>query len=64
MLPPLPLHKFVQMGNAAGIGAKEVLISRRARETATRISREAKYIELTNSPKFSRYFAAALKFPP
>jgi len=55
MLVPLPLDRFVQVGNAAGIGAKLVLLSRQKQKEAEFIAKTAKYIELANSRKFQQF---------
>jgi uncharacterized 2Fe-2S/4Fe-4S cluster protein (DUF4445 family) len=59
MLPPLPLGRFSQVGNAAGTGARLALISRRQRRQAERIAQLDGYIELAGIPDFNRKFAAA-----
>jgi len=62
MLPRLPLERFSQVGNAAGVGAKIALVSRKNRATAEAISSGAQYIELTTHPMFIRQFSQALPF--
>ena len=59
MLPPLPLDRFRQVGNAAGMGAKLALISRSKRAEAQAIARRVGYIELATAPRFARTFAQA-----
>ncbi len=59
MLPPLPTKRFRQIGNAAGIGAKHLLISRRKREEAEAIASRAAYMELASQQDFSRIFVQA-----
>ena len=63
MFPPLPSERFVQVGNAAGMGAKLALLSRRCRETADEIARRVEYIELTTHPGFVENYMAALMLP-
>jgi len=60
MLPPLPLDRFQQVGNAAGMGARLALISTVQRAKALDIARRAKYVELTNSDRFANEFARAM----
>jgi uncharacterized 2Fe-2S/4Fe-4S cluster protein (DUF4445 family) len=60
MVPPLPLSRFVQVGNAAAIGAKLALISREQRALADEIARQVEYIELTNDPRFVGQFTQAM----
>jgi uncharacterized 2Fe-2S/4Fe-4S cluster protein (DUF4445 family) len=59
MLPPLPLERFKQVGNAAGTGARMALISKRMREQAQDIADRVRYIELAATAEFSRTFAQA-----
>lgn len=63
MFPSIPLNRFTQVGNAAGVGAKLALISKAHRSIAGTIARGVRYIELTTHPKFTREFSHALKFP-
>lgn len=60
MLPPLPLNRFRQVGNAAGTGAKMALISRRKRVEAQKIAHKVKYIELASFPNFQRMLLQAM----
>jgi uncharacterized 2Fe-2S/4Fe-4S cluster protein (DUF4445 family) len=59
MLPPLPLERFKQIGNAAGTGARLALISRAQRAEAERLAECDGYIELANVSGFHRKFAEA-----
>ncbi len=59
MLPPLPLDRFKQVGNAAGTGARLALISRSQRSQAQQIALRDGYIELACIPDFNRKFAEA-----
>ncbi len=60
MFPPLPLERFNQVGNAAGMGAKLALVSRDQRARAAEIARQVEYIELTNDKRFVDEFAKAM----
>jgi uncharacterized 2Fe-2S/4Fe-4S cluster protein (DUF4445 family) len=60
MLPPLPLERFRQVGNAAGMGAKLALISGPQRAEAEALARRVGYIELATVPQFSRTFAQSM----
>ncbi|MDZ4158858.1 MAG: ASKHA domain-containing protein [Anaerolineaceae bacterium] len=62
MFPNVPLERFHQVGNAAGMGAKQMLVSRRKRLEAARLVEGVKYIELTVYPDFSRRFVDAMYF--
>ena len=64
MLPPLPVQRFSQVGNAAGVGAKLALISKTRRQTGVDISRRVSHVELTSYPGYLRVFANALRFSP
>jgi len=59
MLPPLPLERFKQVGNAAGTGARLALVSLSQRAEAGRIAQLDGYIELAAVPGFNRKFAEA-----
>jgi uncharacterized 2Fe-2S/4Fe-4S cluster protein (DUF4445 family) len=59
MLPPLPLNRFHQVGNAAGMGAKLALISLAKRAEAQAIASKVKYIELASVPNFGQTFIQA-----
>jgi uncharacterized 2Fe-2S/4Fe-4S cluster protein (DUF4445 family) len=63
LFPELPNAHYRQVGNAAALGAKWILISRAARSRAQRIATEAHYHELTTYTKFSRKFALGMLFP-
>jgi uncharacterized 2Fe-2S/4Fe-4S cluster protein (DUF4445 family) len=62
MLPVIPLAQIRQVGNAAGIGAKQALLSRSAREAARTIASQALYVELANDPDFNQIFTASIPF--
>jgi uncharacterized 2Fe-2S/4Fe-4S cluster protein (DUF4445 family) len=63
MFPALPRERFVQVGNAAGMGAKMALVSRRYREAAKEIAQRVEYVELTTHPRFVKLYTTALMFP-
>ena len=64
MFPPLPLERFHQVGNAAGIGAKRLLISAPERARAGALVKRLEYIELTNHPDFTDRFSQAVMLTP
>jgi uncharacterized 2Fe-2S/4Fe-4S cluster protein (DUF4445 family) len=64
MLPALPLDRFRQVGNAAGIGAVLALVSSSRRREAHELARRAGYIELANSPDFMNIFTQAMYLGP
>jgi uncharacterized 2Fe-2S/4Fe-4S cluster protein (DUF4445 family) len=62
MFPDIPLERFRQVGNAAGIGAKQVLMSTSRREEAAGIGERVQYLELTTNKKFQTEFVKAMYF--
>jgi uncharacterized 2Fe-2S/4Fe-4S cluster protein (DUF4445 family) len=60
MLPAIPLSRFRQVGNAAGVGAKIALVSREKREAVQEVVRDIRYIELAVAPDFNRTFTQAI----
>ena len=60
MLPPIPLDRIRQVGNAAGAGAKLALISRSKRSEAQTIARRVHYMELATTPGFAQTFAQSV----
>jgi len=59
MIPALPLERFHQVGNAAGQGAKQALLSLGKREEAQVIADQVSYIELAAAANFTGTFAQA-----
>ena len=55
----MPLDRFRQVGNAAGMGAKLALISRSKRAEAQELARRIGYLELATMPDFAMAFAQA-----
>ncbi len=60
MFPPLPLNRFRQVGNAAGTGARQMLISAENRRIAESIIERTQYIELTAHPNFTDIYMDAM----
>jgi len=60
MFPNIPLDRFRQVGNAAGIGAKQSLLSVTRRAEADVIGEQVEYLELTVSQKFQAEFLKAM----
>ncbi len=56
MLPDLPADKFRQIGNAAGAGARAMLLSLNKREEASTIAKKCEFIELNSHPDFTNLF--------
>lgn len=60
MFPALPQERFRQVGNAAGTGARQLLISAERRRVAEDIARRIEYVELTTYPAFATVFLQAM----
>jgi uncharacterized 2Fe-2S/4Fe-4S cluster protein (DUF4445 family) len=60
MFPNLPLNRFHQVGNAAGAGARQMLLSKEQRHLAGDIAKRVKYIELSTYPNFTQIFSKSL----
>jgi uncharacterized 2Fe-2S/4Fe-4S cluster protein (DUF4445 family) len=60
MFPDIPLDRFRQVGNAAGIGAKQALLSTTRRAEAAGIGERVEYLELTVSGRFQEEFLKAM----
>jgi uncharacterized 2Fe-2S/4Fe-4S cluster protein (DUF4445 family) len=62
MFPDLPRERFRQVGNAAGLGAQYLLISKAQRIRAQEIASRIEYVELTAHSGFTDAFVRALYF--
>lgn len=63
MFPNVSLKKIIQVGNAAAVGAKMMLLSKKIRRDAEAIAEKVKYLELTVFPTFADHFAKSTLFP-
>jgi len=63
MFPEIDIGKFTQVGNAAGIGAKAILVSQKLREQANRLAKRIEYLELATHSHFFEHFTRAIRFP-
>ena len=63
MLPDVPLEKIRFVGNTAIAGAKTVLLSRKALETAERIAKSMTYFDLMSHPTYMDEFIKASFLP-
>jgi uncharacterized 2Fe-2S/4Fe-4S cluster protein (DUF4445 family) len=59
LLPSIPVHRFKQVGNAAGLGARLALISMSQRQLAKEIAGRVRYLELSGAPDFNKTFLQA-----
>ena len=64
LLPRLPPERYRQIGNAAGLGARQLLISRQRRALADQVARRVRYVELTTHPDFADTFTQELTLGP
>jgi len=60
MFPDLPPGRFRQVGNAAGMGAKQMLLSREWRRKAASLTQRMEYVELTTHTRFHDVFLQAM----
>ena len=63
LLPPVNIDKIVQVGNAAGAGAKLALISIKERERARVLAERTQHIELASHPDYRDQFTERMLFP-
>jgi uncharacterized 2Fe-2S/4Fe-4S cluster protein (DUF4445 family) len=62
MFPAVGLHRFRQVGNGAGAGARMALLSVDQRRRAERIALNIEYVELAVEQKFKAEFTRSLRF--
>lgn len=62
LFPKEILGRAVSVGNAAGMGAVEILTDDKARERAERLARNGKYIELSFDKRFGELFVDEMGF--
>lgn len=62
LLPEALRGKIVTVGNAAGQGAIEVLLSKACLHTAENISKNIKYVELSASKTFNEFYIECMMF--
>ena len=60
MFPDIPLDRFRQIGNAAGMGAVQALVSKEYRELIGDVIKDVDYIELTTYEEFQKEFVEAM----
>ncbi len=60
MFPDLPRDRFRQVGNAAGAGARYLLISQAQRRRAAELAEHVAYVELTTHPDFNDLYVEAM----
>jgi uncharacterized 2Fe-2S/4Fe-4S cluster protein (DUF4445 family) len=62
MFPSLPMEKFDQVGNAAGVGARIMLVSQTKRRQAEELAKQLGYVELATNKMFMGMFMQYLGF--
>jgi uncharacterized 2Fe-2S/4Fe-4S cluster protein (DUF4445 family) len=62
LFPRLPRQRFVQVGNAAGLGVQQMLASRARRVDAQRLARSCRYLELSRRADFQKTFLHHIGF--
>jgi uncharacterized 2Fe-2S/4Fe-4S cluster protein (DUF4445 family) len=62
LLPVLPLDRFKQVGNAAGVGVRQILASRRMRAQARELAQRCRYVELSTRGDFQKTFLHNIGF--
>ena len=62
LLPALPHDRFMQLGNAAGLGVRQILASRQARARARELAQRCRYVELSTRGDFQKTFLHNIGF--
>jgi len=62
-LPEIDASRIHVVGNAAGQGAKQVLLNRALMEEAERLSQCVEYLELSGDPRFSELYVDHIPLP-
>ncbi|MBD3158158.1 MAG: DUF4445 domain-containing protein [Candidatus Lokiarchaeota archaeon] len=60
LLPPVDKSMVIPVGNAAGDGAKRLLLSENERKAAKEFSERVRYVELANHDDFTETFTGAM----
>ena len=61
LLPEIPLSRIRAVGNAAGTGARMMLISKSSRHKAEELAKRIEYLELTVYPEFPLFYAHGIR---
>jgi uncharacterized 2Fe-2S/4Fe-4S cluster protein (DUF4445 family) len=62
LFPDLPRERFQQVGNAAGVGVRQMLASTVARERAKSLAKSCRYMELSTRGDFQKRFLHHIGF--
>lgn len=60
LLPPIPLEHINQVGNAAGAGARSILLNTSFRAEAEELRERLEYLELSTYPSLRNLFASGM----
>ncbi len=63
LFPALPMERFEQVGNAAGLGVRQMLCNAPSRLLAAQIADKASYVELSTRREFQKTFLRHIAFP-
>lgn len=63
MIPGFSKEQVKSIGNAAGVGAVQALLSKEKLERCLNIANKVEFIELADEPNFQKFFLANLSFP-
>jgi uncharacterized 2Fe-2S/4Fe-4S cluster protein (DUF4445 family) len=61
LLPPVDIVKVIPVGNAAGEGAKRMLLSLKERKRIEQTVKRVNYLELARYENFDKIFARATR---
>lgn len=63
LIPWVSLDRIISVGNAAQVGAVEVLLNQDLRHESERIVKRVEYVELSGRGDFQEFFVEAMYFP-
>ncbi|MDA8211050.1 MAG: ASKHA domain-containing protein [Clostridia bacterium] len=63
LIPWVSLARIISVGNAAQVGAVEVLLNQDLRHESERIVKQVEYVELSGRGDFQEFFVEAMYFP-
>ncbi|RPI96440.1 MAG: DUF4445 domain-containing protein [Chloroflexi bacterium] len=64
LFPSLPLERFEQVGNAAGVGVRMALLSAAAREHSRQLAARCRHMELNTLEGFQKVFLNRIRLGP
>ena len=63
-LAPFPEERVVKVGNASLAGARQMLLSRRKRQSIEELVKRVEHVELETTPDFFNIFVEGCQFKP